>query len=342
MIKVTNDYGHGGSDPGAIGLVVEKDGNLRYGKALTAALIRSNFEVHETRHSDVFVSLSDRVNFSDSFGSSWFISNHEDAGGGHGITVYCYKFGGRGEVLAKAVLKELVAAIGMPSRGVKEGNFQVIRETNCPAILIEFGFVDNAEDVKVINRADMPGIYGDAVTKALCAVCNVPFVPMTAPLPAPQPIPVPQPQPTPVPTPSKFSYPNNAKVVGDDLYIRDENGVRIPGRSVSNGDNITVLDVSYSKQLALVEYPTPSGTRKGYVKNMTSLIQYYNQGQWHNGSTTEIVYGENGAVIGRLNPREAATPIYRKNGKLHVVYNTDKGKNTKSGYVIYNGGFNKF
>jgi hypothetical protein len=334
MIKVTNDYGHGGSDPGAIGFVVEKEGNLRYGKALTDTLILNNFAVKETRKGDEFVSLNDRVQISDSFGSNWFISNHEDAGGGSGITVYCYKFGGKGEVLAKEVLKELVVAAGMPSRGVKEGNFQVIRETDCPAILIEFGFVDNAKNAKVISRADMPHIYGNAVTKALCSVCNVPFVPNGTSQPTPT--------PTPTPAPGKFTYPNNAIVVGDDLYIRDANGNRIPGRYVSNGDKITVIDVSYSKQLVLVEYPTSSGVKSGYVKNMPILIKYYYQGQWRNGSTPEPVLDENGAKIGSLNPREAATPLYRKNGKLHVVYSTDKGQNTKSGYVAYNGGFSKF
>jgi hypothetical protein len=138
------------------------------------------------------------------------------------------------------------------------------------------------------------------------------------------------------------SYPNNAKVVGDDLYIRDVNGNRISGRYVANRDPITVLDVSYSKQLAKVEYPTPAGVKIGYVRNVPNLIKYFNQGQWHNGSTPEPVLDENGAKIGSVNPREATTPLYRRNGKLHVVYNTDKGANTKSGYVAYNGGFSKF
>jgi N-acetylmuramoyl-L-alanine amidase len=57
----------------------------------------------------------------------------------------------------------------------------------------------------------------------------------------------------------------------------------------------------------------------------------------------KIVYGEDGTTIGRLDPRETASPLYRKNGKLHVVYNTiSKGANSKSGYVAYNDGFSKF
>lgn len=141
--------------------------------------------------------------------------------------------------------------------------------------------------------------------------------------------------------PGGFSHDNNAQVVGDELYLRDANGNQISGRSVSNGDKITVLDVGYTKQLALVQYPAGSVVRQGYVTNATNLIKYFKQSQWHNGSTSEIVYDEKGAQIGSINPYESATPIYtvKKDGvnMIHVVYNTGKGPNTKSGFVKYEG-----
>jgi len=148
--------------------------------------------------------------------------------------------------------------------------------------------------------------------------------------------------PTPIQSPLSFSYPNNAKVVGTDLYVRDINGNVQSGHYVSNDDNITVLDVSGSRQLVLVEYPTASGVRTGYISNSVNNIQYYNLNQWNNGSTIETVYDENGGVLGSLDPRESATPLYRRNGKLHVVYDTAKGVRTKSGYVVWDGGFSKF
>lgn len=137
--------------------------------------------------------------------------------------------------------------------------------------------------------------------------------------------------------PDGFTYENNAEVVGDELYLRDANGNLIPGRSVSVGDKITVLDVSYSKQLALVQYPAGNVVRQGYVTNATNLIRYFNQSMWHNGSTPEEVLDENGQHLGSLDPYESATPLYKKNGMTHVVYNTSKGPNTKSGYVKYEG-----
>ncbi|CAG9368252.1 SH3 domain-containing protein [Clostridium perfringens] len=137
--------------------------------------------------------------------------------------------------------------------------------------------------------------------------------------------------------PGGFTYPNNAQVVGDDLYLRDANGNQISGRVVSNGDKITVLDVGYTKQLALVQYPAGSVVRQGYVTNATNLIRYFKQGEWLNGSTTEPVLDENGGSLGSLSPYEAATPLYKKNGMTHVVYDTSKGPNTKSGYVKFEG-----
>ena len=134
--------------------------------------------------------------------------------------------------------------------------------------------------------------------------------------------------------PGGFTYPNNAKASGDFFYLRDANGNQISGRQIDDGDSMTVLDVSYSKQLALVQYPAGSAVRQGYIKNSPKYIKYFHQGEWHNGSTTETVYDENDKVLGSLDPHESATPLYKAGGKIHVVYDTDKGPNTKSGYVV--------
>ncbi|GKX68960.1 M14 family zinc carboxypeptidase [Inconstantimicrobium mannanitabidum] len=138
--------------------------------------------------------------------------------------------------------------------------------------------------------------------------------------------------------PGGFTYPNNAQLVGDFLYLRDANGNGVGGHQVDTGDKVTVLDVGYTKQLVLLQYPAGNVVRQGYVNNDTKIIKYFNQGQWHNGSTSETVYDENNVAIGSLDPHESATPIYKRNGMTHVVYNTDKGANTKSGFVKYEGG----
>ncbi len=141
---------------------------------------------------------------------------------------------------------------------------------------------------------------------------------------------------------SNWSYSNNAQVVGDFFYVRDGDGDIISGREVWDGDKITVLKINYDKQLCFVEYPTSSGVREGWITNATNIIKYTYLKQWKNGSTNETVYDENGNNIGTIYPNEYATPLYRKNGKLCIVYDTSKGARTKSGFVVYNGGFSKF
>lgn len=129
----------------------------------------------------------------------------------------------------------------------------------------------------------------------------------------------------------------NARIQGDFLYVRDINGNIIKNRFVYDGDEVRVLDVSYSRQLALVEYPTDKGKKLGYVTNAVNLIKYYNEDTWQNGSTLEEVKDENGEHLGWINPMEKATPLYERGGLIHVVYNTDKGVRTKSGYVKFRG-----
>ncbi|EGT3601887.1 bacteriocin, partial [Clostridium perfringens] len=134
------------------------------------------------------------------------------------------------------------------------------------------------------------------------------------------------------------TFPTNAKVVGDELYLRDEEGNIIHGRSVDDGDSITVLDISYGRQLALIQYPTGSGYRQGYVTNATSIIKYNDNYSWVNGSTEEAVYDlDKETQIGTLDPRERAVILYKVDGMTAVAYDTGKGKLTKSGLVYYEG-----
>ena len=136
--------------------------------------------------------------------------------------------------------------------------------------------------------------------------------------------------------PGGRTYPVNATAQVD-LDLRDAQGNSIPGREVSAGDELTVLDVGYTRQLALVQYPSGGEIRQGYITNNDKYIKYTNPNNWYNGSTPEPVLDASGAQIGTINPYESATKLYEANGLIEVVYNTDKGINTKSGFVKYAG-----
>ncbi|MBU3208502.1 N-acetylmuramoyl-L-alanine amidase [Clostridium algidicarnis] len=281
-----------------------------------------------TTFNSVNGSLAYRVKVANNSGSKLHLCIHFNAGGGTGVECWVIQ-GGKSEQYGDKICEEISNALGIRNRGIKDGSgLYVPKYTSMPCVLIECSFVDSKQDMDKYSGEKI----ANAIVKAITDNNSSASIPVKAAS-------VPS---TPAPNQLNFSYPNNAKIIKDFLYVRDSIGNTVPGRRVDIGDNITVLDVGYTKQLVLVEYPTPSGVRKGYVNNATNCIEYYYQDEYSNGSTKETVYDENGLYLGSLDPFEKATPLYRKGGRLHVVYNTNKGKNTKSGYVIYNGGFNKF
>ena len=76
------DPGHGGADPGAIGVngVYEKDITLRFARDLKQALERSRgFRVILTRSTDIYVRLRDRIAIAREAKADLFISLHADS-----------------------------------------------------------------------------------------------------------------------------------------------------------------------------------------------------------------------------------------------------------------------
>lgn len=129
---------------------------------------------------------------------------------------------------------------------------------------------------------------------------------------------------------------------GTDFDVRNSDGTAIPGRQIFNGDRIIILSVNYDKQLAEVLYPTKSCWVHGWIRNLQNLLHNRWYFKWQNGSTNEPVYGSPSGNdrIGTIFPREKATPLFAVGGRYAVLYNTDKGEETKFGYVNYHGGFN--
>ncbi|WP_170272152.1 N-acetylmuramoyl-L-alanine amidase [Clostridium tarantellae] len=288
----------------------------------------------------VMESLRYRVNVANRSGSKLHLCIHFNAGGGHGVECWISGRGGNAEQYAKQICNK-ISNLGYRNRGVKVGNLYIPRTTSMPCVLIECAFVDSKEDMDRYNASAIGNAIVEAITGVNSGVDNV-AAPINSNPITPGVDKVPETKNEAIGYLSKFSYDNNTKISGDFMYVRDANGNIISDRLVFDGDNITVLYVNYSKQLALVQYPTPNGVRQGYVTNATNIMKYYFEDQYKNGSTSEDIFDEQGNKIGLLYPWEKATPLYRKNGMLHVVYDTKKGRNTKSGYVKYNGGFTKF
>jgi N-acetylmuramoyl-L-alanine amidase len=106
---VVVDPGHGGRDPGAVGVsgVQEKDVALAAARLLRAALEARGYEVAMTREADEFIELADRVRFARARRADLFISLHADSSPGadaHGAAVYRLSEGGAAR--SRAIMDE--------------------------------------------------------------------------------------------------------------------------------------------------------------------------------------------------------------------------------------------
>ncbi len=187
-MRIVIDPGHGGRDPGAIGPSGLKEANVTLLVAMKVAekLQGAGVEVKLTRTTDAFVDLQPRCDVSNTWGADYFVSIHCNAAGtpqARGTETYCYKFGGKGEVLAKAIQAELIAATGRANRGVKEANFYVLRKTNMPAVLTELAFISNPEEERLLASAAYQEKCALAIAKGIGKVIEVEIAQSTQPKP---------------------------------------------------------------------------------------------------------------------------------------------------------------
>ena len=152
---VVIDPGHGGFDIGAkVQSVEEKALALKTGTLVKRYLHDMGYRVILTRSRDVFIPLKKRTAIANDTKSKLFVSIHFNAFKGtsvKGVEIYYYNKGSKwrqnaSKKVAQTVLSALLNATGATSRGVKIGNFHVIRETYMPAILIEGGFITNPQE----------------------------------------------------------------------------------------------------------------------------------------------------------------------------------------------------
>jgi N-acetylmuramoyl-L-alanine amidase len=105
---VVIDAGHGGRDPGAIGVsgVREKDVTLAAARELKRVLEARGYQVAMSRDGDEFIQLADRVAFARARHADLFISLHADAsprGEARGASVYMLSQ--RGEARSRALME---------------------------------------------------------------------------------------------------------------------------------------------------------------------------------------------------------------------------------------------
>jgi N-acetylmuramoyl-L-alanine amidase len=155
------DPGHGGPDPGAVGIggLRETDVVLDVSLQVAALLRARGVDVLLTRTGDVDVDLPPRVSLANRSSATAFISIHANAlsmrrQDVNGIETFFFSDPRSGRLAGYLQQQMMDVSPGTPNRGVRRGRFFVIRRTVMPAALVEMGFVTGVIDAPRLARAD--------------------------------------------------------------------------------------------------------------------------------------------------------------------------------------------
>jgi len=164
---VVIDPGHGGRDCGAIAAngTYESHLNLRIAAMVKSNLEAAGYRVALTRTSDVFISKDDRQLMGRNMGGDIFVSLHNNSNESpslSGTEVYYYR--ANSQPLAASIHSYLAsgwrevyadnptmsARVVPGDGGVRFHPFRVIRNEECPSVLIECGYLSNPTEAEMI------------------------------------------------------------------------------------------------------------------------------------------------------------------------------------------------
>lgn len=177
--KVFIGAGHGGNDSGAVGYIKEKDANLVMALACRDYLQARGVNVKMSRTHDENDPVSEEIRECNAYSPDLAIDCHNNAGGGDGFEAIHSIGSSRGKKLAQCIESE-VKKIGQNSRGVKTransrggDYFGFVRDTKCPAVILEGVFVDNKTDVKIADTKAEQQKFGVAYAKGILAYLGI-------------------------------------------------------------------------------------------------------------------------------------------------------------------------
>lgn len=174
-ITVVLDAGHGGAQPGCvIGTLQEKDIDMAITQQLKLRLEQMGFDVVMTRSSDEDIDLSERAEIANEAEGDCFVSIHcnsyEDESIS-GLECYYYK-SAEGKELAEAISRA-AGDNDILTREIKEGNFQVLRETVMPSVLIEVGYMTNPEELKALASEPYQQTLAESIADGIADLMQV-------------------------------------------------------------------------------------------------------------------------------------------------------------------------
>lgn len=170
-VVVVIDPGHGGPDPGAVGIggLQEKQVINPIATEVASLLQQQGVQAILTRLNDRALGLAPRVALAKQVNADIFVSIHANAISlsrpeVNGLETYHYSSGSR---LAQTIHSSILQSISFRDRGVKRANFYVLKRNPIPAILVEVGFVTGAEDAPRLAEPAFRSQMAAAITRGI-------------------------------------------------------------------------------------------------------------------------------------------------------------------------------
>jgi len=172
---VALDASHGGKDPGAVGKngLKESHVNLAVSNKARDAFKKAGIDVLMLRPDDVFVAISKRVEIANRAKADYLVSVHCNAvkdRAAHGTETFRYD---RKDIpLANSLQLNLIKQLARRDRGVKQGQFLIIRAAKMPAALVELAFISNIEEEKLLGDPKFQQLAAKAIVDGVMKVSN--------------------------------------------------------------------------------------------------------------------------------------------------------------------------
>lgn len=175
------DSGHGGNDPGKIGVAgtKEKEINLAIALKLKKKLEGQNIRVIMTRTDDRNLAdpeaenakrsdMEHRVKKMDEEKPDAVISIHQNSytdSSVKGAQVFYYEGSKEGKILADILQKSLIENVDAQNHRVAKANtsYYILKHTSAPTVIVECGFLSNPEEESLLNSAS----YQEKLVEAL-------------------------------------------------------------------------------------------------------------------------------------------------------------------------------
>ena len=174
-IVVVIDPGHGGEDPGKVGIndVLEKDLNLQISKKVQELLKEVDIEVVMTRENDKVPDakrkdLDQRVNLINDTNPTLALCIHQNSypdAAIKGAQVFYHTITPEAGDIASIIQEELRVVDPSNTRQIKENDtYYMLKKTKVPTVIVECGFLTNPEEAEKLTQEE----YQDQIAHAIC------------------------------------------------------------------------------------------------------------------------------------------------------------------------------